>query len=111
MKPKPEHSSDENKLSLHLYVSGMSSKSMDAIENIKAFCEEYLDEEFELGITDIYKHPQIAFEQQIVFSPSLVKTSPLPRKILIGTFSDPRQLIKALGINIKEQHGSGNKNS
>ena len=92
----------EGKLSLHLYVSGMSQKSMEAIENIKRLCDEHLKNNVELEIIDIYKNPEIAAEQHIVFSPSLIKKLPEPKKILIGTLADSEKVIKALGISFKK---------
>jgi circadian clock protein KaiB len=92
----------EGKLVLQLYVSGMSQKSMEAIENIKRLCDEHLQGTFDLEIIDLYKNPELASQQQIVFSPSLVKQLPLPKKTLIGTFSDTEKTIKGLGIAIKE---------
>lgn len=92
----------EGKLVLQLFVSGMSPKSMEAIENINRLCAEYLENAFDLEIIDLYKHPEMAAEQQIVFSPSLIKRLPLPRKILVGSFSDKDKVIKGLGISIKE---------
>jgi len=91
----------ENKLILHLYVSGMSPKSMEAIENIKKLCGDLMEDSFQLEIIDLYKHPELASEQQIIFSPSLVKRQPLPKKILIGTFSDQEKVVRGLGISIK----------
>ncbi|MBC8769210.1 circadian clock protein KaiB [Arenibacter sp. BSSL-BM3] len=88
----------EDKLVLQLYVSGMSPKSMEAIENIKRLSEEHLAGAFELEIIDIYKHPEVAAEQHIIFSPSLIKQLPLPRKTLIGTLADTEKVVKALGI-------------
>jgi circadian clock protein KaiB len=87
-----------HKLILQLYVSGMSPKSMEAIGNIKRLCNQYLKDASELEIIDIYKNPEVAIQQQIVFSPSLIKKFPLPRKILVGDFSDTDKVIKALGI-------------
>jgi circadian clock protein KaiB len=93
---------ENGKLVLQLYVSGMSPRSMEAIENIKRLCDEHLKDAFELEIIDIYKHPEIAAEQQIIFSPSLIKSFPLPKKILVGKLSDTDKVIKGLGIIIKE---------
>jgi circadian clock protein KaiB len=93
---------EEGKLSLTLYVSGMSPKSMEAIGNIKRFCAENLEDLFELEIVDLYKHPELASEQQIIFSPSLIKSSPLPRTTMVGTFANTEKVIKGLGIRIKE---------
>ena len=92
----------EGKLVLQLYVSGMSQKSMEAIENIKRLCDEHLKDAFELEIIDLYKNPEAAGEQQIIFSPSLIKQFPFPKKTLIGSFSDSEKVIRGLGIKIKE---------
>lgn len=92
---------DDNKVMLQLYVSGMSPKSMEAIENINRICNAYLQNSYELEIIDIYKNPEIAAERHLIFSPCLVKLWPLPKKILIGTLSDTEKVIQALGISIK----------
>jgi circadian clock protein KaiB len=92
----------EGKLILQLFVSGMSPKSMEAIENIKLLCDTYLEGAFDLEIIDLYKNPEAANSNQVVFSPSLIKQLPLPKKTLIGNFSDTKKVIKGLGIRVKE---------
>ena len=86
-----------------LYVSGMSERSMLAIENIKRFGRTYLNDHYKLEIIDIYKNPEVAEKMQIVFSPSLVKVFPLPQKILIGTFSNTEKVISALHLNLPDK--------
>jgi len=93
----------QGKLVLQMYVSGMSPKSLEAIHNIKRLCDEHLKDAFELEIIDIYKNPELASEQSIVFSPSLIKQLPLPKKILIGTLKDSEKVIKALGITFRKE--------
>ena len=94
------------KMILQLYVAGMSENSMSAIENIRRLGELHLKDCFELEIVDIYKQPSLAAEQQIVFTPSLVKISPLPRKTFIGNLSDTRKLMQGLDIVSKtSNHG------
>ena len=97
-KPIPGKKIVQEKLTLQLYVSGMTSKSMDAIENIRRICDELPADAYNLEIIDIYKHPEAAAESHIVFSPSLIKRSPLPKKVLIGKLSDTEKVIRALGI-------------
>jgi len=92
----------EEKFILKLYVSGMSWKSMEAIENIKHLCEEHIRDAFDLEIIDIYKNPKLASEQHIVFSPSLLKCSPLPKRTLVGTLTDTTKVLTALGITQKK---------
>lgn len=91
----------EGKLVLQLFVSGMSRKSMEAIENIRALCNEHLDGAFDLEIIDIYKNPDAASSYHVIFSPSLIKQLPLPKKTLVGNFSDSEKVIKGLGLKLK----------
>ena len=90
------------RINLQLYVTGMTAKSMAAIRNVKAICEGHFKDKFNLEIIDLYKTPEAAEANQIIFSPSLIKTSPLPRKIIIGTFSNQEQVIKTLNIGWEE---------
>lgn len=92
----------EGKFILQLFVAGMSVKSMEAIENIKQLCEKHLDGAFDLEIIDLYKNPEAASVNQVVFSPSLVKRLPPPKKTIIGDFSDTTKVIKGLGFRITE---------
>lgn len=79
----------------------MSQRSMEAIENLRRICSDDLKDLFELEIIDIYKNPEAAGAQHIVFTPSLIKRWPLPEKILIGNLQDSEKVIKALGIKFK----------
>jgi len=95
----------ENKgdnLELQLFVSGMSARSMQAINNIKQICTDHLVGKCNLEIIDIYKNPELASKYQIVFSPSLIKQYPLPRRTLIGTLSNKAKVMENLGIVSKK---------
>lgn len=96
-----EAPAEGQKLVLQLFVSGMSLKSMEAIENAKRIFDENCSEFFELEIVDLYKNPEAAISHHVVFTPSLVKSLPLPKKILIGNLADSEKVIKALGITFK----------
>jgi len=99
-KPKSEHVVSE-KFILQLYITGMSENSIRAIENITLFCGQYLKGRFDLQIIDIYKDPSIAEEQKIVFSPSLIRQFPLPKRTLIGDLSDAKRVALGLGMTSK----------
>ena len=62
----------------------------------------HLEGAFDLEIIDLYKNPEAASLNQIVFSPSLIKQLPLPKKTIIGNYSDTNKVIKGLGIRLKE---------
>jgi circadian clock protein KaiB len=93
---------NKGKFFLQLYITGMSENSVRAIQNITQICTQYLENHFDLEIIDIYKNPSVAEEQMIVFSPSLIRQFPLPKKTLIGDLSDTKKVISSLGISFKE---------
>lgn len=93
---------DKEKIILQLYITGMSENSVRAIQNITQICDRYLEGRFDLEIIDMYKNPSFAEEQKIVFSPSLIRQLPLPRKTFIGDLSDTEKIMLGLGITFKE---------
>jgi len=84
---------------LHLYVTGMLPNSVRAIENIKAICEKYLKDRYELEIIDIYQQPDLALSEQIVAIPLLVKKTPFPPERMIGDLSDIEKVVTVLGLD------------
>ncbi|HWQ18166.1 MAG TPA: circadian clock KaiB family protein [Methanotrichaceae archaeon] len=93
---------DQEKYVLHLYVAGMGPKSIQAIENIKAICEEYLPGRYELEIIDVYQQPVLAKEGQIVAAPTLIKELPPPLRKLIGSMADAKRVLVGMDIRHKE---------
>ncbi len=87
---------------LKLYITGMSENSLAAVENITEICGHCPKGFVDLEIIDIYKNPSVAEEQSIVFSPSLIRQFPLPKKTLIGNLSDTKKVTLGLGIAYKE---------
>jgi circadian clock protein KaiB len=83
---------------LSLFVTGSTPKSLRAIQNIRAVCEERLHGRYELKVIDIYQHPEQVKPEQIVVTPTLIKKLPLPLRILIGDLSNKDRLLLGLGI-------------
>ena len=83
---------------LRLYVSGKLPNSARAIINIKAICEKYLKNRFELEIIDIYQHPALASTDEIVAVPLLIKKFPLPEERMVGDLSNTEEVLKRLGL-------------
>jgi circadian clock protein KaiB len=84
---------------LRLYVTGATDRSHRAIANIRGFCERYLKGRYDLKVVDIYQQPSLAQDQQIIAAPTLVKSEPLPKKRLVGDFSDRNRLSTSLGLD------------
>ena len=87
---------------LRLYVSGSTSKSALAVENIKRICEQHLKNRYDLEVIDIYQQPKLAREEQIVAVPTLIKRFPPPLRRLIGDLSDRRKVLFGLDLGTRE---------
>jgi circadian clock protein KaiB len=90
---------------LRLYVSGMTPRSRQAIDNIRKLCEEHMAGRYDLEIIDIYQQPHLAKEGQVIAAPTLVKKLPPPLRKVIGDMGDPGRIMVVLGI----APGSGKK--
>ncbi len=85
---------------LHLYISGMSPRSLRTIENLKEVCNLYLQGHYRLRITDINQRPELMRRDEIVAAPTLIKRSPLPLRRLVGDLSDRERVLAGLGLRV-----------
>ncbi len=88
----------DEKYILRLYVTGMTSKSQQAIRNIKKICEEHL-EGYDLEVIDIYRNPVLAKGDQIIAAPTLIKKIPLPIRKFIGDMSETEKILMGLDLH------------
>ena len=88
---------------LRLYVTGMTPKSIKAIENIRKICEENLSGRYELDIIDIYQQPEYAKKEEIIAAPTLIKQLPLPLRKFIGDMSNKDKILVGLNLVPKEK--------
>jgi len=97
-----EDSSDGSNTTKHkftLFVSGMSVKSGHAIENLRKICDSYLVNNYEVEIIDIGRDKEQAVIHQIVAIPTLIRTDPAPKRIILGDLSDEKKVLKILNIS------------
>jgi circadian clock protein KaiB len=90
---------------LRLYVTGLTGKSVRAIENVRRICEEHLKGSYELEVIDLYKNLPLARGDQIIAAPTLIKRLPLPLRRLIGDMSDEARVLVGLDLRPKRQLG------
>ena len=83
---------------LKLYVTGATGRSLRAIANIKAICEQYLKGRYDLEVVDIYRRPALLRRDQIVAVPTLIKKLPVPLRLLVGDLSRTEQVLQGLGL-------------
>lgn len=91
---------------LRLYVTGMTPKSVRAIENLRAICEEYLPSHYDLEVIDIYQRPSLLQGEQIIAAPTLIKKLPEPLRRLVGDMSNKDRVLLGLDLKSKVKRSS-----
>jgi circadian clock protein KaiB len=83
---------------LRLYVTGMTSRSTRAVNNLRVICDEYLEGRYDLEVIDIYQQPVLTRGEQIVAAPTLIKKLPLPMRRIIGDMSNRDGVLLGLDL-------------
>jgi len=91
----------QQKYVLKLYISGTTSKSVRAIQNIRKICEEYLSGRYSLEVIDIYQQPALVKGEQIIAVPTLIKKLPSPLRTFIGDLSSTEKILFGLDLRRK----------
>jgi circadian clock protein KaiB len=83
---------------LKLYIAGNTSRSAQAIMNIRKICEERLKGQYQLEVIDIYQQPSLAKGEQIIATPTLIKFLPYPLRRVIGDLSKTERILVGLDL-------------
>jgi circadian clock protein KaiB len=89
---------DGHKYVLRLYVTGLTPRSVTAIENIRRICEQHLQGRYDLEIIDIYQHPEQAEDAQLIVAPTLIKELPAPLRRFVGDLSETEKILVGLEL-------------
>ncbi len=86
------------KIVLRLFVTGHTSRSEAAIRNLRRICEEDLQGLYELEIIDVLERPQLAEDEKILATPTLIKQLPPPLRRIIGDMSNSERVLLGLDL-------------
>ncbi len=81
-----------------LYVAGDALNSVQAIANLTAFCHAHLADRHKIEIVDVFQDPKRALAEGIFMTPTLIKLAPPPTRRIVGTLSQTRVILVALGL-------------
>ncbi|MBW3552891.1 MAG: circadian clock protein KaiB [Gemmatimonadetes bacterium] len=84
---------------LKLYVTGHTPRAAVAIDNLRRICEDDLGGRYDLEIIDVLKHPQLAEDEKVLATPTLIKSLPPPLRRVIGDLSDKEKVL--LGLDVR----------
>jgi circadian clock protein KaiB len=83
---------------LKLFVTGQTPRSELAIGNLRRICEEEFQNEYELMVIDIAQRPQLAEDDKILATPTVIKELPPPIRRIIGALSDKEKVLLGLDL-------------
>ena len=83
---------------LKLYITGNTPKSQRAIANLLRICKEQLADEYQVEIIDVLEQPQVAEDEKIMVTPTLIKQLPPPLQRIIGDMSNTDKVILGLDL-------------
>jgi len=94
---------------LKLYVTGQTPRSEKAIANLRRICDEELHGQYEMQIIDVLQHPQLAEDEKILATPTLIKRLPPPLRRVIGDLSDTEKVLLGLDVWPEAATASGDE--
>ena len=83
---------------LRLYVAGQTHKTIAAVKNLTAICEQQLEGKYTIEVIDLLEHPQLARDHQILAIPTLVRELPEPVRSIIGDLSNTERVLVGLDL-------------
>lgn len=86
---------------LKLYVTGKTVRSERAIANLRRICEDELTDQYDMMVIDVLERPQLAEDEKIIATPTLIKDLPPPLRRIIGDLSDTEKVL--LGLDLARQ--------
>ncbi|MBF0182408.1 MAG: circadian clock protein KaiB [Magnetococcales bacterium] len=90
--------SENRKFILKLYITGHTARSERAIKNLRRICEDDLGGKYEMRVIDILEQPQLAEDEKILATPTLIRVLPPPLRRIIGDLSDTEKVLVGLDL-------------
>jgi len=83
---------------LKLYITGNTEKTQYAISNLRRICEHDLRGQYEIIIVDVLERPQLAEDERILATPTLIRQLPLPLRRIVGDLSETEKVLLGLDL-------------
>lgn len=87
-----------SKYVLRLFVAGATDKSRQAVLRVRQLCAAELKGNCTLEVIDIYQQPDLARDNQIVATPTLIIVFPPPIRRFIGNLKNIADLFISLDL-------------
>jgi len=81
-----------------LYTIRGSKRAEKAIRDFSTLLEDELQGQYSLKVIDILKQPQLAEEDKVFATPTVIKTLPPPVRRIIGDLTDREKILAELNL-------------
>jgi circadian clock protein KaiB len=81
-----------------LFISQRQRGGMCAVESVEQVCERHIKNDYKLKIVDIEDEPDEAERNYVLATPTLIVEWPLPKRRVIGCFTDLEELARVMGV-------------
>lgn len=70
-----------------LFIAGDKARDRFTAQSLQKLCEQFLHANYVLTVVDVVQHPNIAQQERVLATPTLVRLSPKPTQRIIGDLS------------------------
>lgn len=88
---------------LKLYIAGRTARTEQAIASLRDICEKDLSSSYDLAVIDVLERPQLAENEKILATPTLVKELPPPLRRVVGDLSNRERVLVGLDLAVREE--------
>ena len=82
-----------------VFVAGGEPNSTLALANLARLCDTHLAGRYEIRTVDVLQNAEAAYRHNVIVTPTLILTAPLPTVTLFGTLSDSTLVLAALRLS------------
>lgn len=83
---------------LRLYVTGQTARSKTAIKQMQDICNDAFADRYQLEVVDVLEQPQLAADERVIATPTVIKKLPAPLRRIVGDLSDGEKVLIGLEI-------------
>jgi circadian clock protein KaiB len=83
-----------------LYITGQTLRSAQAVANLQRICADWLGGQCEVTVIDVLEQPELAEQDRVLATPTLLKVAPPPARRVIGDLADTEKVLWGLGLGM-----------
>lgn len=87
---------------LKLFIAGLSPDSQDMILNLKETLRQELKDSYSLEVIDVLERPELAVDEKILATPTVVRLLPAPVKKFVLDLANREHLL--IGMDLIRAH-------